>query len=230
MTAIVDADGRVAGLFTDGDLRRTLEKHEDIRGLKVADVMTRNPRAIGPARLAAEAAQVMQAHHVSGRLLVVDDDGRLVGAVHVDDLLRAGRHLTPMPDAIARARARTPRPLRRRRRAHRRAPLLRPRGRGDEGLQHPRRARPEDARALRAWPRACSPGGTRRPRPRGRGSWACAHVILGVEDKLAHFEALRAQLGLDASQCAFVGDDLPDARRARRAAGWRSPSRTPCPR
>ncbi len=90
MTAIVEADGRVAGLFTDGDLRRTLEKHEDIRGLKVAEVMTRNPRAIGPSRLAAEAAQVMQAHHVSGRLLVVDEAGRLVGAVHVDDLLRAG--------------------------------------------------------------------------------------------------------------------------------------------
>lgn len=90
MTAIVDGEGRVAGLFTDGDLRRTLERHEDIRGLKVADVMTRNPRAIGPNRLAAEAAQVMQAHHVSGRLLVVDDAGRLVGALHVDDLLRAG--------------------------------------------------------------------------------------------------------------------------------------------
>jgi len=90
MTAIVEADGRVAGLFTDGDLRRTLEKHEDIRGLKVADVMTRNPRSIGPARLAAEAAQMMQAHHVSGRLLVVDEGGRLVGAVHVDDLLKAG--------------------------------------------------------------------------------------------------------------------------------------------
>jgi arabinose-5-phosphate isomerase len=90
MTAIVEDDGRVAGLFTDGDLRRTLEKHEDIRGLKVAEVMTRNPRSIGPSRLAAEAAQVMQAHHVSGRLLVVDESGRLVGALHVDDLLRAG--------------------------------------------------------------------------------------------------------------------------------------------
>ncbi|MBL0142714.1 MAG: KpsF/GutQ family sugar-phosphate isomerase [Betaproteobacteria bacterium] len=90
MTAIVEADGRVAGLFTDGDLRRALEKHEDIRGLEVADVMTRSPRSIAPSRLAAEAAQVMQAHHVSGRLLVVDDAGKLVGALHVDDLLRAG--------------------------------------------------------------------------------------------------------------------------------------------
>ncbi|MBK7658391.1 MAG: KpsF/GutQ family sugar-phosphate isomerase [Betaproteobacteria bacterium] len=90
MTAIVDAEGRVAGLFTDGDLRRTLEKHDDIRGLGVSDVMTRNPRTIGPARLAAEAAQVMQAHRVSGRLLVVDESNRLVGALHVDDLLRAG--------------------------------------------------------------------------------------------------------------------------------------------
>lgn len=90
MTAIVDAEGRVAGLFTDGDLRRTLEKHDDIRDLKVADVMTRHPRTIGPGRLAAEAAQVMQAHRVSGRLLVVDESDRLVGALHVDDLLRAG--------------------------------------------------------------------------------------------------------------------------------------------
>jgi arabinose-5-phosphate isomerase len=90
MTAIVDADGCVAGIFTDGDLRRTLEKHDDIRGLKVAQVMTAKPRAIAPDRLAAEAAQVMQSHHVSGRLLVVDDAGRLVGAIHVDDLLRAG--------------------------------------------------------------------------------------------------------------------------------------------
>jgi arabinose-5-phosphate isomerase len=90
MTAIVDGDGRVAGLFTDGDLRRTLEKHEDIRGLRIVEVMTRNPRTIAPTRLAAEAAQVMQAHHVSGRLLVVDESGLLVGALHVDDLLRAG--------------------------------------------------------------------------------------------------------------------------------------------
>lgn len=90
MTAIVDGEGRVAGIFTDGDLRRALEKHDDIRGLAVAQVMTRNPRSIAPDRLASEAAQVMQAHHVSGRLLVVEGDGKLVGAVHVDDLLRAG--------------------------------------------------------------------------------------------------------------------------------------------
>lgn len=90
MTAIVDGESRVAGIFTDGDLRRALEKHDDIRGLMVAQVMTRNPRSIAPDRLASEAAQVMQAHHVSGRLLVVGGDGKLVGAVHVDDLLRAG--------------------------------------------------------------------------------------------------------------------------------------------
>ena len=90
MTAIVDAQSRVAGLFTDGDLRRTLEKHDDIRGLKVADLMTKSPRTIGPGKLAAEAARMMETHKVSGRLLVVDDGGRLVGALHVDDLLRAG--------------------------------------------------------------------------------------------------------------------------------------------
>jgi arabinose-5-phosphate isomerase len=90
MTAIVDAQSRVAGLFTDGDLRRTLEKHDDIRGLKVADVMTKSPRTIGPGKLAAEAARMMESHKVSGRLLVVDESGQLVGALHVDDLLRAG--------------------------------------------------------------------------------------------------------------------------------------------
>ena len=55
MTCIVDADDKLLGIFTDGDLRRTLEKH-DIRSLRVADVMTRNPRSIAPEKLAAEAA------------------------------------------------------------------------------------------------------------------------------------------------------------------------------
>ena len=90
MTAVVEASGALAGLFTDGDLRRTLEKHDSIKLLKIADVMTRNPRTISPDKLAAEAAQLMQAHQISGRLLVIDAKGGLVGAITFNDLLAAG--------------------------------------------------------------------------------------------------------------------------------------------
>ncbi|MES2354722.1 MAG: KpsF/GutQ family sugar-phosphate isomerase [Pseudomonadota bacterium] len=90
MTAIVDEDGYLQGMYTDGDLRRTLEKHDNIRGLAVQSVMTRKPRTIGPDRLAAEAAQLMQSYKISGRLLVVDENNKLIGALHFDDLLRAG--------------------------------------------------------------------------------------------------------------------------------------------
>jgi arabinose-5-phosphate isomerase len=90
MTAIVDGEGRILGMFTDGDLRRTWEKHDNLKSLKVADVMTRSPRTIGPDKLATEAAHIMQAHHVSGRLLVTQPDGTLVGALTFNDLLKAG--------------------------------------------------------------------------------------------------------------------------------------------
>jgi arabinose-5-phosphate isomerase len=90
MTAVVDAAGKLAGLFTDGDLRRTLEKHDNIKALGIAAVMTRDPRTISPEKLAAEAALVMQSHHISGRLLVVDANDELVGAITFNDLLAAG--------------------------------------------------------------------------------------------------------------------------------------------
>jgi arabinose-5-phosphate isomerase len=90
MTAIVDADDRLLGIFTDGDLRRTLEKHDSIRGVRVSDVMTRNPRTIGAERLAAEAAQVMQSHKIGGRLVVTTLEGKLSGVVTFNDLLAAG--------------------------------------------------------------------------------------------------------------------------------------------
>ena len=90
MTAVVDAKGHLAGVFTDGDLRRAWEKHDNLKSIRVADVMSRNPRTIGPDRLAAEAALMMQTHHVSGRLLVIADSGELVGALTFDDLLKAG--------------------------------------------------------------------------------------------------------------------------------------------
>ena len=62
MTAIVDADGVPQGIFTDGDLRRALEKGVDVRVARVSEVMTRNPRSIGPGALAVEAAEVMERH------------------------------------------------------------------------------------------------------------------------------------------------------------------------
>lgn len=89
MTAVADDADRLLGLFTDGDLRRALDKTLDIRAAKVAEVMTRNPRTIGPEKLAAEAVQMMDQHKING-LLVVDADGRLVGALNMHDLLRAG--------------------------------------------------------------------------------------------------------------------------------------------
>src|SRR4051812_5818430 len=90
MTAIVDENDRLLGIFTDGDLRRTLEKHDNIRGVRVGDVMTRNPTTIAPERLAAEAAQVLEQKSLGGRLVVLAPDGRYVGALTFHDLLAAG--------------------------------------------------------------------------------------------------------------------------------------------
>jgi len=87
MTAVLEADGRVAGIFTDGDLRRLLERGASVRDLTVAEVMTRNPLTIGPGALAAEAAQLIESTR-RNQLLVVDN-GRLVGALHAHDLTAA---------------------------------------------------------------------------------------------------------------------------------------------
>ncbi len=88
MTAIVDDAQHVLGIYTDGDLRRTLEKRLDFAVTPVSSVMSRNPRSIAPDALAAEVAQVMEQHKIS-QMLVVDDGNRLVGALNVHDLLRA---------------------------------------------------------------------------------------------------------------------------------------------
>ncbi|MBJ6978685.1 KpsF/GutQ family sugar-phosphate isomerase [Luteimonas sp. MC1895] len=88
MTAVVDDDGRLLGLYTDGDLRRSLDAGIDVRTAPIADVMTRSPRTIGADALAVEAAQLMEAHKIGG-LVVVDDGGRVVGALNIHDLLRA---------------------------------------------------------------------------------------------------------------------------------------------
>ncbi len=89
LTAVVDAQGRILGVFTDGDLRRTLDRELDLRTTAMGDVMTANPRCIDPGQLAAEAVNQMQAHRVTA-LLVADKDRNLVGALNIHDLLRAG--------------------------------------------------------------------------------------------------------------------------------------------
>ncbi len=88
MVVVNGADGAVAGIFTDGDLRRALERHGDLRTVRVADVMTCQPRQIAAGRLAVEAVELMEAHKIT-QLLVTDANGRLVGALNMHDLLRA---------------------------------------------------------------------------------------------------------------------------------------------
>ena len=88
-TAIIDDDNHLLGLYTDGDLRRTLDDAGvDLRVTRIGEVMTRSPRTIEPDALAVEAAQVMEAHKIGG-LLVVDAGNHLVGALNIHDLLRA---------------------------------------------------------------------------------------------------------------------------------------------
>jgi arabinose-5-phosphate isomerase len=89
MTAVVDADERVVGLLTDGDLRRILTSGTNLQSGKLAELMTSNPRTIDADRLAAEAVQQMESKRING-FLVVDADGRLVGAFNMHDLFRAG--------------------------------------------------------------------------------------------------------------------------------------------
>jgi arabinose-5-phosphate isomerase len=88
MTAIVDASGTVRGIFTDGDLRRALEKGGDFGAAPITSVMTAAARSIAPEALAAEAVQLMEKHKIN-QMLVVDRRGTLVGALNMHDLFRA---------------------------------------------------------------------------------------------------------------------------------------------
>ena len=85
MTAVVDADGKVVGIFTDGDLRRVLARDGDFRTLSITEVMTRDPRTIEPDHLAVEAVELMERHRIN-QMLVVDVDGALIGALNMHDL------------------------------------------------------------------------------------------------------------------------------------------------
>ncbi len=87
MTAVVDHAQVVKGIFTDGDLRRAIGKGLDLRKTPIAEIMSASPRTIGPDRLAAEAAEIMERGKVT-QLLVVDDGGRLLGALNIHDLFR----------------------------------------------------------------------------------------------------------------------------------------------
>jgi arabinose-5-phosphate isomerase len=89
MTGVLDAGGKLAGIYTDGDLRRTLNKEVDVYNAKISDVMTRNPKTCRTDQLAAEIVQLMEKHNING-LMVVDAENRVQGALNMGDLLRAG--------------------------------------------------------------------------------------------------------------------------------------------
>jgi arabinose-5-phosphate isomerase len=88
MTAIVDADQRIVGIYTDGDLRRSLASNCDFTTARVADVMSRGPKTIQAEALAVEAAEIMETRRIS-QLLVTNRDGRLIGALNHHDLMLA---------------------------------------------------------------------------------------------------------------------------------------------
>jgi arabinose-5-phosphate isomerase len=89
MTAVVDSEDRLLGLYTDGDLRRTLaDARVDVHQTRIVDVMTRSPVTVDADALAVEAARLMETHKIT-QLLVVDQSGHVVGALNIHDLLRA---------------------------------------------------------------------------------------------------------------------------------------------
>jgi arabinose-5-phosphate isomerase len=89
MTVILEPDGRLAGVFTDGDLRRTLDRNLNIQIATIDEVMTPRGKTVRPDMLAAEALKIMEDHKILA-LVVVDGDDRPIGALNMHDLLRAG--------------------------------------------------------------------------------------------------------------------------------------------
>ncbi len=88
MTAIIE-DGKLVGIFTDGDLRRSIEKQLDLHSTRIDEAMISDCKTLSPGTLAAEAVQIMEHNEISV-LIVVDDENRPVGALHMHDLLKAG--------------------------------------------------------------------------------------------------------------------------------------------
>ncbi len=89
MTTVVNADGELIGIFTDGDLRRAFDKNFDVHQTPIHQVMTQNPRIISPQILAAEALRIMEAYKITS-LIVTDTYRKPLGIVHMHDILRAG--------------------------------------------------------------------------------------------------------------------------------------------
>jgi len=89
MTTVVDNEHTLLGLFTDGDLRRILDKKVDIHQTKIHDVMTHNPTTASPKTLAVEGVNLMQEKRISA-LIIVNSDNKLIGALNMHDLLKAG--------------------------------------------------------------------------------------------------------------------------------------------
>ncbi|HEY5683665.1 MAG TPA: KpsF/GutQ family sugar-phosphate isomerase [Sulfuricaulis sp.] len=89
MTGVVDNQGALVGIFTDGDLRRVLNRGIDVYNVKITEVMTRNPKTTSADRLAAETVQLMRSLKING-LFVVDDKHHVLGALNMHDLFRAG--------------------------------------------------------------------------------------------------------------------------------------------
>jgi arabinose-5-phosphate isomerase len=87
-SAVTDAQQRVQGIFTDGDLRRLIEKGVDLRAMRAADVMQASPRTLSAGALAVDAVALMEQHRITS-VLVLDDAGRLCGALNTNDLMRA---------------------------------------------------------------------------------------------------------------------------------------------
>jgi arabinose-5-phosphate isomerase len=89
MTAIVDEQDTIIGIFTDGDLRRAIDRNTDFHGTAIDEVMTRGCKTVTQDVLAAEAVRIMEDYSITA-LLVADERGRLIGALNIHDLLHAG--------------------------------------------------------------------------------------------------------------------------------------------
>ncbi|MFQ5913212.1 MAG: SIS domain-containing protein [Nitrospinota bacterium] len=89
VTTVGDGEGRLAGIITDGDLRRAIERHENVLATRAEDIMTPNPKVIDDGALAAEALRAMENHSITS-LLTTDDGRRTTGIIHLHDILKAG--------------------------------------------------------------------------------------------------------------------------------------------
>jgi arabinose-5-phosphate isomerase len=88
MTVVITPERQILGIFTDGDLRRAIVNNLDLQALTVSDVMTRNPRTISAEKLTAEAVEMMDKHRIN-QIPVIDESGRLIGALNMHDLFQA---------------------------------------------------------------------------------------------------------------------------------------------